>query len=198
MADASKPLIVAAPKVLTNIKWAAPQNYSRAPHDPQVIVLHATDGAEGVNADLNNAAEIVKPLPKGKRKSWHYIVDADSCTYQVHVNFTAWHCGETGNRLGLGVEICGRASQTFAQWTDPTSLATLANAARLVADICTEFKIPARFLDPEELRGERPRGITTHAAISKAFRESAHTDPGPGFPLLEFIEAVAAAMESQS
>jgi N-acetyl-anhydromuramyl-L-alanine amidase AmpD len=198
MKDATPPLIVAAAKLVTHIQWAAPQNYSRAPHVPQIIVLHCTDGAEGVNADINNAAEIVKPLPKGKRKSWHYIVDADSCTYQVHVNFTAWHAGETGNKLGIGVEICGRASQTFEQWTDPTSLATLQNAARLVADLCTEFKLPARFLDPEELRGASPRGITTHAAVSKAFRESTHTDPGPGFPLIEFIEAVSTAMGSQS
>jgi hypothetical protein len=38
------------------------------------------------------------------------------------------------------------------------------------------------------LRGDR--GITTHDAVSKAFKQSTHWDPGPGFPLADFANAV--------
>lgn len=195
----TEPLIVAAPKPLRiRVKWAAPSNYSRAVREPQVIVLHATCGSEGIRSADNAAAEIVHPLPAGKRKSWHYIVDAANCIHQVPVLMTAWHAGATGNRLGLGIEICGQASQTREQWCDPTSLATLAIAARLVADICAEFKIPCTLLDAAALKRERPRGITVHSEVSRAWRESTHTDPGPGFPLAEFVTAVAVAMGEES
>lgn len=42
------------------------------------------------------------------------------------------------------------------------------------------------------LQGEK--GITTHAYVSRAWKQSTHWDPGPGFPFHEFVAAVAKAM----
>ena len=37
------------------------------------------------------------------------------------------------------------------------------------------------------------RGITSHAEVSLAYRKSDHWDPGPGFPIDEFLGRVRSA-----
>lgn len=186
-------IVAAAGPLRVKVRIAAAENYSRTQREPELVVLHATCGAEGPNAAINSAAELAVPLPPGKRKSWHYLVDASSVTRCVPDLLTAWHAGPHGNARGIGVELCGRADQSREQWLDPVSLATLAIAARLVADLCTEYRLPVALVHPAGLRAEE-RGITTHAFVSEAWRESTHTDPGPGFPLAEFVAAVAEAV----
>src|ERR1700742_2788585 len=121
-----KPLIVAVPGPLI-IKQlpAALSNYSRVVRTPLNLVLHATDGHEGVTQDTDGATEISKPLPKGHEKSFHYIVDGDSVTQCVEDQYVAWHASRRGNAVGIGIEMCGRATQTREQWLDPISLATI-------------------------------------------------------------------------
>jgi len=183
-------VIVAAPAPLRiRVQIADPANYSRAHREPKLIVLHATCGGEGKRAGENAAAEIAVPLARGKRKSWHYVVDAAACTRCVPDLLTAWHAGPHANARSIGIELCGRADQTRAQWLDVASRATLSIAARLVADLCREYHLPILVVDPAGLRAGR-HGITTHAFVSEAWRESNHTDPGPGFPLVEFVAAV--------
>lgn len=182
-------VIIAAPApVRVRVRLADSSNYARTQREPSIIVLHSTEGREGDGAtDDNVAAGISKP---NAGKSFHYVVDADSITRCVPDLYVAWHARKTANARGLGVEICGSASQTYAQWLDATSLRTLQLAARLVSDLCIEYKIPPVLVTPERLRAG-DRGITTHYMCSLAWKESTHTDPGPGFPLLDFIESVA-------
>lgn len=188
------PRIVAA-EVLTIASIPAhPSNYDRATRSPSLIVLHATDGCESTHADIDGAHEIAKALPKGSKKSWHYIVDADSAVVCVPDEHIAWHAGHHANQIGIGVEICGRANQSRDAWYDPTSHATLCNAARLVAGLCIRWNIPALMLDASALARGAGRGITTHAACSECWHESDHSDPGPNFPLLEFVHAVRVAI----
>ena len=188
------PVIVAAPAPLrVKVRLADPANYGKATRDPCGIVLHATDGCEGPTKDDDEAAAISKPLVD--KKSFHYVVDSDSCTRCVPDLLTAWHARPHGNKWGIGIEICGRANQTRAQWLDPVSLATLSIAARLVADLCREHKFPAVLVDADGLKLGK-RGITTHALVAAAWRESDHWDPGPGFPLEDFLEAVRQALEA--
>jgi len=185
------PVVLVPPKYTTRIRWADPVNYSRMRRNPTLIVLHSTEGGEGDGAtDDNVAAGIAKPKPAGKRTSFHAVVDGDSVTLCVPYMLTAWHAGHTANLIGIGVEICGRASQTRDQWLDDVSARTLGIAARLVAELCVEFRIPTTYLDAVALNAGVPRGITMHRDVSAAWRESTHTDPGPGFPIAEFITAV--------
>lgn len=193
-------LTATAPGALTiHERPAHLTNYSRAPRrpgEPSLVVIHATHGAEGQGPiDLNVAAGIAKALPSGKRVSFHYAVDADSAVRCVPDLALAWHAGKTGNARGIGVEICGRADQTRAQWLDGVSLRTLSNTARLVASLCLAHTIPPVLLDvPELLAGHR--GITTHHRVSLAWGESHHWDPGVGFPLVDFVVAVSSAVIS--
>ena len=65
----------------------------------------------------------------------------------------------------------------------------LRRSARLVAKLCKDHGIPVQYVDAEGLkRGDR--GITTHHAVTLAFRKSDHTDPGEHFPLDWFLGLV--------
>jgi N-acetyl-anhydromuramyl-L-alanine amidase AmpD len=190
----SPPAIVAVPagSVLVKLRTAHPSNYSRRLRPrTQAIALHATDGHEGTRKDDDVAAMFAGPLAKPRSCTW--VVDADSITRCVPPVMTAWHCGHTGNARCEGVELCGLAKQSRAEWFDEMSLRTLCIAARLVAMRCTEYEIDPVFVNAEQLRNGY-RGITTHAEISLAWHESDHDDPGPHFPMDEFIAAVRAAL----
>lgn len=191
-----EPVLRAAPAPLTiRERPAHPRNYSRVrrlPTQIRLIVLHCTDGHEGVTKDDDVAAMFAQGDLE-PRRSCHYVVDANSVTRCVPDLLTAWHAKPKGNRVGIGIEVCGRAKQSRAEWLDALSLPTLQLAARLTADLCRMYKLPAQVVNPQGLRLERS-GITTHAFISQAWKESNHTDPGVGFPLGKFVDAVAAAL----
>lgn len=129
-------------------------------------------------------------------KSWHYAVDDDSITQSVGETDIAFHA-PGANAAGIGIELSGRAGQTSAQWFDAYSLSTLANAAKLAAEICERWFIPSNFVDATGLL-QGLRGITTHAEVSKAFKKSNHMDPGPNFPTAKFVELVRALRGSRT
>jgi N-acetylmuramoyl-L-alanine amidase CwlA len=184
-------MIVVPPTIKHRTRAADPANYSKMRREPRLIVIHSTEGREGDGAtDDNVAAGIAKPKPAGQRTSFHDVVDGDSVTHCVPYLLTAWHAGHTANLIGIGVELCGRADQTRDQWLDETSGRTLGIAARLVGELCREFKIPVVYLDAPTLNASNPRGITMHRDVSNAWHESTHTDPGPHFPIVEFMDAV--------
>jgi hypothetical protein len=159
----------------------------------QAIVIHATDGHEGPRKAEDVAAMFArKPEPKRER-SCTFVVDTDSIVQCVPPDLRAYHCGSTGNVRCEGVELCGFARQTREEWLDALSLPMLCLAARLVAERCRARDLPVEFVDRVGLRAGR-RGITTHLEVSHAWQESRHTDPGPHFPLAEFIAAVKAAL----
>jgi len=175
--------------------------FVRSPHrgaptrsTTQAITIHATAGHEGPTKAEDCARMMLNPLLKPKRSA-HYIVDSNSIVQCVLDPGVAWHCGKTGNAKTIGIELCGMTNQKHEEWFDETSLATLQLAARLIATLCSRFSLPAQYVAAADLvRGER--GITTHNDVSLAWRETNHTDPGPTFPLSEFIAAVAAARAS--
>lgn len=154
----------------------------------QAITLHATHGSEGTQSAENGAAEFRRPVKP--QRSCHFFVDADSVVISVPREYIAFHCGHVGNLCTVGVELCGRADQTRAQWMDDASLKTLRVAVRLVAYLCSVYKLPAVLVDGQGLR-VGGRGITTHAAVGGAWGQTDHTDPGLEFPRAEFVDAVA-------
>jgi N-acetyl-anhydromuramyl-L-alanine amidase AmpD len=192
---AAIPIIVAAPGPLViREQLAHPANYSAYVRpSTQAIVIHCTDGCEGGGHKDSDVAAMFQDPKLTPHRSAHYVVDADSCTLCVPDALIAWHGGHHGNAATIGVELCGRASQTREQWLDATSLATLQIAARLVADLCARYKLPAAVINDEALVAGA-RGITTHAFVSAAWKQSSHYDPGPGFPLIDFVSAVAKAV----
>lgn len=185
----NEPKIVAVPGPLTiKRKPAHHTNYSAHPRmSPRFIVVHATDGHEGFRKDDDVAAMFAGPLEKPR--SANYVVDTDSVTRCVPDLMTAYHCGKTGNAFGIGVELCGRASQSRAEWLDTLSLPMLCIAARLISDLCRHYSIPPVVANDRDLYAGRG-GITTHSFVSLTWKESSHHDPGPGFPLGSLVMAV--------
>ena len=124
--------------------------------------------------------------------SAHYCVDADSVVQCVHERDVAW-AAPGANSNGIQLEHAGRAAQTGRDWADPYSTAMLERSAALVADICRRHGIPVAWLYAADLKAGR-RGITTHAAVSEAYRRSNHWDPGKGFPVERFLALVRKAL----
>jgi N-acetyl-anhydromuramyl-L-alanine amidase AmpD len=186
IAASSAPLVV-------KFRPASHKNYSQSARPaPRLIVLHCTDGCEGACKDDDVAAMFADDNLQ-PRRSAHYVVDSDSVTRCVPDTFAAWHCGRTGNARSIGIELCGRAAQSRAEWLDALSLPMLCRCARLLAVLTERHKIPVRFVSSAGLiAGDS--GITTHACVSAAWGESTHTDPGPGFPLSELLAAVERAV----
>lgn len=153
------------------------------------VILHTMETAEhGSIAENIGAGWFTNPAA---RASAHYCVDNNSVVQCVNEGDYAWASARTGNSNSVQIEMAGRASQTRAQWLDDYSRAMLERTAALVAEVCTRQGIPVLVLSDEQVaRGES--GITTHAAISRVFRETDHTDPGPNFPWDYFMERVRA------
>jgi hypothetical protein len=52
---------------------------------------------------------------------------------------------------------------------------------------------PAEFVNSAgQLAGNR--GVTFHREVSLAWKKSTHTDPGPNFPTVKFLDAVKAQL----
>ena len=120
--------------------------------------------------------------------SAHYCVDANSIVQCVRDQDVGWHA-PGANHDGIGIEHAGRAKQTGREWSDAYSTAMLERSAGLVAELCRKYKIPVAWLYAADLKAGR-RGITTHDAVSKAFKRGSHWDPGTGFPIERYLALV--------
>lgn len=137
-----------------------------------LVVLHADAGRteEGTLGWLAS---------KESGVSYHYLIGRLGTIYQcVPDKRRAWHAGASVfegrpncNNYSLGVSFANR------QDGEPFNARQLEAGVRLVADLCARHGIPV----------ER---ITTHAAVSPGRK----VDPGPLFPLEDFLARVAAAL----
>lgn len=150
-----------------------------------VVVIHTIEIAERADSAESAARWFAQAAAS---VSAHYAVDADSVVQCVREQDIAWHA-RGGNRSSIGIELAGRAAQRAREWDDPYSRAVLRRAAALTAEICGRYAIPARRIGaPGLVKGLR--GITGHADVSRAFRQSDHWDPGPAFPWQRFVALV--------
>lgn len=177
--------------------WLGPARwYSTGRDGCQVafVVIHYTAGAEGRTAAESGAAYDKR---RPDQVSTHFFADSDSVVQEVKLADRAYAAFGNGNRLGVQMEICGTL-QTYAQWLDPVSAATLANAARATAELCKRFGLEARRLTHDEMRrawsargkGAIARGIVGHVDCTVAYGQGDHTDPGPQFPWDYFLGLV--------
>lgn len=131
-----------------------------------------------------------------KQASTHFAVDNDSairCAWDNDVTY-----GANGvNHNGLHIELAGYAAQSEAEWHDDYSIAVLIKAASLTAALCARYNVPVQYVDAFGLQSG-VRGITTHREAERAFPYGGHTDPGPNFPINQFIEAVGGMIMDQA
>jgi N-acetyl-anhydromuramyl-L-alanine amidase AmpD len=154
-----------------------------------LIVIHTMEMDEKGETAEQCARWFANPAAQA---SAHYCVDADSIVQCVRDQDVGWHA-PGANHDGIGIEHAGRAKQTGREWSDAYSIAMLRLSASLVADLCRAYAIPLAWLYAADLKAGK-RGITTHDAVSKAFKRSTHWDPGAGFPIERYLALVGAEL----
>ena len=154
-----------------------------------LIVIHTMEMDEKGETAENCAQWFRNP---GAQVSAHYCVDSNSIVQCVKDENVAW-AAPGANSDGLHIEHAGRAKQTGREWNDPFSNAMLERSAQLAAELCIKHKIPVTWLYAADLRAGK-RGITTHDAVSKAFKRGSHWDPGTGFPVERYLALIRAKL----
>jgi hypothetical protein len=176
------------------MRWTDPKhrgpvvNGPRAKHDSgarnpstiRLVVMHDTEGgtARSVAAYFASASSAA---------STHWVVDDKEAIRCLPDDVIPW--GAPGaNRDGIHIEQCGWARWTLKEWFVHQS--TLKRSAWVAARACVRYGIPVRWLTDKQLAGGVAEGLTYHAQVSRVFRGSDHSDPGPNFPRGYFLRLV--------
>jgi hypothetical protein len=151
------------------------------------VVIHSTVSPCEPGGARNIAAYFRSQSAGG---SAHYVVDPEETVQSAYDSVIAWHAPP--NSGSLGIEMCDipgpvpnekpgsarwKALKRSWRWARPEQRAMLKRTARLTARLCLAYDVPVQFVGPRELKAGK-RGITTHANVSAAFKQSSHWDPG--------------------
>ena len=154
------------------------RNYTRVVRPTvDLIVLHSTE-----NPVKSGTAKAVAQWFAGSRApqaSAHYVVGPETVIRCVPEEAVAW-AAPGANHHGIQIEMVGQAAKT--EWSrkglgQADGYDVLERAAELTRGICDRWSIPMERIDAAGLK-QGKRGITTHAAVTEAFRKSTHIDPG--------------------
>lgn len=163
----------------------------------QGIGIHCTDGSERLRARLGVCNWWDQPEAGGNA---HQAADASGVSRYAADDRSAWHASKA-NEWSLGLELCGKL-QTREQWLDELSLGGLRNGAIAAAIWCARYSIEVRLLTDDEVRaivaGDTTiTGFFTHEQIDRLWppKKWPHKDPGPEFPMLDFLLAVRGYVE---
>lgn len=185
------------PRTLEGVEYVEASNWSSSLGTSQVkrlIVLHSMEAPEASTTARRTAEWFATQTRSNSGTSAHACVDDSEVLQCVPWGGIAWHA-PGANQLGIGIEHAGYARQTATQWLDAYGRRMLTRSAWLVSQLCTRYGIPAKPVTAAGLLSG-DSGITTHSAVSQAYRKSNHTDPGPAFPLSFYIELVRASKGS--
>jgi len=163
---------------------------NRTKKDIQWIVIHDAEAKSAMGvANYFQNPKLAKPV------SSHFVVGEEwgsfnplviRCVEDKDIAYTQGFA----NDWCLSIELQGFASYSDSDWWDKRN-DTLYAAAMVVSYWSRKYEIPISLLTDSEmgLMGPTHRGITTHAAITKAFNiPGGHVDPGPNFPLEKFLQ----------
>lgn len=168
------------------------KNYTKGPRKGKIrlIVIHSMESQEKPGTAKRVAAWFGGPT--APKSSAHVCVDSQHIVHVVDDSDIAW-AAPGANNDGLHIEMAGVAAQTRAQWLDDYSKGVLDNAAKVAAEWCKKYSIPAVFLTSAQVADGKTKGICGHVTVTKAFPKlGTHTDPGANFPWDVFIDKVKA------
>lgn len=143
------------------------------------VVIHSTEGdtAAGAAGWFSLAAS---------SGSANLVVDDNECFRTVADLRIPWAAPPL-NKRGFHIELAGHAAWTQEEWLKHPG--TLHRAAYKAATRCKAYGVPVRQVGWLGLLLGR-KGITSHNAISLAWHQSDHHDPGPSFPWAYFMDLV--------
>jgi N-acetylmuramoyl-L-alanine amidase-like protein len=171
------------------------RNYRRAARTRiRLVVLHTMESPEKPNTAVAVARWFAGVLGPAPMASAHLCVDSTAvieCVKPGDIAFAA----PGANSDGYQIEHAGRALQDAAAWGDDYSTSMLRLSAEAVAPICVAYGVPPVKLNAADVKAGIAPGFCGHADVSRAFRKSSHTDPGPNFPWDEYLLMVASAVE---
>lgn len=176
---------------LDAIPFVQARYWSAAGAKPTLIVLHSME----CPLEDGRAEQVARWFASSgsPRASAHYMVDPSSIWCGVQPPNMAWHVGSANwyaNGASIGIEQSGYAYQTA--WNasgDPSK--QLDNVVALVDALCERHKIPRVWVGVDGLRANQS-GITTHGLCTAAGIGTDHTDPGPSWPVDEFMRRLTA------
>ena len=176
---------------LDAIPYVAARNQSPATGQPRLIVIHSME----CPVETGRASQVAHWFagPTSPRASAHYMVDPAEVWCGVKPPATAWHVGSANTYRGgasIGIEQTGYAYST--DWWTPDALEQLDLLVDLVGSLCDRYDIPRRWLGVAELQAGEA-GISTHGLCSAAGIGTDHTDPGPNWPVEEFMRRLVGA-----
>ena len=151
----------------------------RKASDIGYVVIHCTEGDTAWGA----AQWFANEKSSG---SANLVVDDDICFRTVPDLRVPWAAPPL-NTQGFHIELAGHAAWSRERWLNAGL--TLQRAAYKTAHRCYIYRVPVRQVGWLGLKLGR-KGITSHAAVSRAWHLSDHTDPGPNFPWTVFMGMV--------
>jgi len=159
---------------------------NRVPPSVDLIVIHTMEAPLTPGTARNIATWFASDA--APRASVHYCIDNAEVIQTLPETQVAWGA-EGANGKGIHLEHAGYANFSPNDWARPEAQAMLTKSAALVAQIARDWNIPVQYVNAADLaRGLR--GITTHADVTKFSGIGDHWDPGPHFPMGDYIRAV--------
>ena len=153
------------------------------------VVIHDSETGDG--SALSLIAAMQRPgdrLIAGSNPPRYYGSGYHAIALNVGDDFEQLLGAEAGpfhapplNKTWWSICIPGRANQTRDEWLDEESYAGIRAAARFIVEKARSDGFPLERVDAAGLKAGRG-GYTSHAEVSKAFRQTDHTDPGVNFP----------------
>lgn len=181
-------------KPMSNYPAPAPPfmaaKYHGGPQVPKDIVLHSMI-MECVPGTAVICGHYFATEDGSNPTSAHYGVDPNTVIQYVHDHTVAYHCGH--NQDSIGIEMADMAGESIQRWNEDNHRKMTARTVRLVAELCLAYNIRPYYVSAWGLKLGR-HGVTTHAQMSKAFKQSTHTDPG-WWPRRAFMRAVRAEIK---
>lgn len=132
----------------------------------------------------------------------HTMSDPSECLQGLSESHAGAHAGSNANMTLVGFEQTGYAAWDITKWTEPVAFAGVKNAARGVANLWKVMgwdkndvewgsvaQLQAEYNNYKAGRSWRPM-MWTHYDVTRAWRQTTHTDPGNGYPYAIFRQLV--------
>lgn len=150
------------------------------------VAVHSTESQDlpGTTDDLRAIRNYFNN-PKSQASSHIGIDGAGNTEVWVHSNHKAWTIG-AANSWTCNIEFIGRAAQPGSAWEE----SQIKQGARWAAYWAIKYDLPVQKANCRNVNGLcvcTKKGVIRHSDVTAAGFGS-HTDPGPAFPMDDFLQ----------